>query len=572
MSPKLDLDDEKIREEYKTIPSIRLLAKKHNCHASTIRQHLKKIGVKLNFKKGTTINYKPNKGSFKKGNIPWGKGIKMNKEFREKCRKRMLKEFDNGRLSPSIDPIVAKKISEGKKGNKNPMWKGGITKENLRLRALLINNSWRKDILKRDNYICQDCNNSNYKLKAHHIKKVEKYPEIASDINNGITLCENCHYKSYGKEEELEEYYKNILSGFKIITITSTRPCLLRQSLIIKKLDKYFGKNHIHIYTGQNYDKNLYDIFLKDLGLRKPDYEFNLEKHLSNTRFISDCMINIEKVLKDFHPNHTLINILGDVNGAFASAYIAKRIGFKIIHNESGNRAGRDILEEINRKNIDTMSNKLLCYTQRSRENLLREGYHPKDIIVCGNPLIEVLQKQISMLGHPIRNDKYVLVTIHRNETINNFQRLDNITKALKELAKDYKIVISNHPSLAEQIKRYKNVRKMFEHPNIELHNPFNYSDFINLMKYSVVVLSDSGGECEEAAILDIPCLVLRTETERNELFEQSQMILCGTDTKNILSAFEIAKDMECFGIPEEYKKPTSSIVTKLLMRWREND
>ena len=352
----------------------------------------------------------------------------------------------------------------------------------------------------------------------------------------------------------------------KVITITHTRPDLLRQSLIIKKLDKYIDNNHIFIYSGQNFDKNLYDIFLDDLDLRKPDYEFNLKKKLSNYEFIGQCMLDIEKVLKKFNPKNTLINILGDVNGAFASIFVAKRMGFKVIHNESGNRSGADILEEINRKAIDSMSYKLLCYTQRSREHLLREGYYPNNIVVSGNPLGEVLDNYFDKKKKPTRIDDYILLTLHRNETINDSGRLETITRALRILAKKYKIVLSLHPSLENKINKYTPIKIMFEHENIELHKPFNYTNFLNLMKYSVAILSDSGGEVEEAALMGVSCLVLRTETERTELFEHSQMILCGVKTENILRGFKVVKDLPLIGIPEEYKKPTSSIVVKYLL------
>ena len=352
----------------------------------------------------------------------------------------------------------------------------------------------------------------------------------------------------------------------KIITITHTRPDLLRQSLIIKKLDKYLKKNHIFVYSGQNFDKNLYNIFLNDLNLRNPNYEFNLNAKLSGYKFIGQCMNNIEKLLSNYNPKNDLINVLGDVNGAFASIYVAKRMGFKIIHNESGNRSGVDILEEINRKAIDTMASKLLCYTQRSREHLLREGYYPNDIIVSGNPLGEIVVKYSNKYKQSLRTDKYILLTLHRNETINNFKRLKNITSALKTLAKKYKIILSLHPSLKDIMTKNKSINTMFKHKNIELCKPFNYTTFLNLMKHSVAILSDSGGEVEEAALMGVPCLVLRNETERTELLEHSQMILCGVDNKKIIRAFDVVTDLPRIGIPEEYTKMTSDIVVKYLL------
>ncbi len=556
----------KIAKEYNKVPSIRMLVKKYNMGNRTIRKYIIAGGEVINFKKGSSINYKSNSGSFKKGQTSWNRGKKMSNKFRKTRRRIMNKEIKKESYIPlSLRPGVADKISKSKIGKLNAAWKGGITEENKRFRSRLVKASWSKKILKRDNYTCKDCNKKKRKLHAHHIRTVEKYPELANVINNGITLCIKCHTRTYKNEQKFEKYFQNIVEGVKILTILSTRPEIIRQCLIIKKLDKYLGKNHILVFTGQNYDKNLYNIFLKDLNLRKPDYIFNIKKRLTNHQFIGQCMLNVESLLKDFHPKYTIVNILGDVNGAFASAYIAKRLGFKIIHNESGNRANADILEEINRKAIDTMSNKLLCYSQRSRENLLKEGRSPSEIIVSGNPLGELVKEYYPSI-YPIREDKYILMTLHRNETINNIEKLKTITKALKIMAKNYNIVLSVHPSLKTKIKEDKKIEEMFTHKNIELCKPFNYTSFLNLMKYSVAILSDSGGECEEAALLGVPCLVLRHETERTELLEYSQMILCGTKTENILKSFEVVKDLPLLGIPEEYLKPTSSIVVKIIL------
>lgn len=559
---------QKIVEEYNKTPSLRILTKKYKKAPLTIKKHLLKAGGKLNFEKGSLRNYKRNSGTFEKGMVPWNKNKKMSKEFckmRRKIMKQKMKQEDY--VPISLLPGVAEKISKSKMGKNNPNWKNGITPVNQRKRGLLIKDKWRDEVLKRDNYTCQICH-SHLNLKAHHIKPVVKYPSLANDINNGITLCEFCHYLTYKHEKEYETYLQNILKGFIVITITSTRPCLIRQSLILNKLDLYLGKNHIHVYTGQNFDEHLYKNIIQDLKLRTPDYEFNLKEKLSDYQFMGNCMVNIENLLKKFNPQNTIINVLGDVNGAFASAYIAKRMGFKIVHNESGNRANVNILEEINRKALDSLSDKLLCYTQRSRENLLREGYKIKDIIVCGNPLTEVLTYYFKNFKKAIRKDNYILVTLHRHETINNFERLKNITRALNTLSKiyNYKIVLSVHPSLQNKIKSNILIKRLFD--NIELHSPFTYTNFLNLMKHSKALISDSGGECEEACILKVPCLVIRNETERNELLEHSQMILCGINEMNIVRSFKIVIDLPIVGIPEEYTKPTSSIVTKLLLSY----
>ncbi len=555
----------KLIEEYEKTPSLRILAKKYRSTPRTIKKYILFAGGTLNFKKGSLENYKPNKGSFRRGLVPWNKNKKMNESFCKRQKEIMNKKVREGWKPPSTNPKVAKKISQGRMGLNNPNWKGGITKENQRKRSILIKDGWSREVLKRDKYQCQLCGTTTINLDAHHIKQVNTHILLANDISNGVALCKPCHYKTYKNEKKFEEYFKNTLEGFKIITITSNRPDLLRQSLIIEKLDTFFGKNHIYIYTGQNYDSTLYNIFLKDLKLRKPDYEFNLKEKLTGYRFFGQCATNIENILNNFNKNQTLINILGDVNGSLASAYVSARMGFKVIHNESGNRSGRNILEEINRKAIDTMSYKLLCYTQRSRENLLKEGYDTNKIIVCGNPLIEVLEKHFDKNELPIIKGKYILVTLHRNESINDFTTLRKISEALKILSLQYKIVFVLHPSLKDKIDKNKDIENLFMFKNIELHNAVNYTTFLNFINNASIFLSDSGGECEEATLLKIPCLVLRNETERTELLEFSQMILCGVETDSIVRNAKIVKELPLSGVPEEYKKPTSSIVVKIL-------
>ncbi|KKN82794.1 hypothetical protein LCGC14_0306180 [marine sediment metagenome] len=351
----------------------------------------------------------------------------------------------------------------------------------------------------------------------------------------------------------------------KVISILSSRPELIRQSLILKKLDSLIGTEHTIIYTGQNYDKNLYSIVLKDLCLRTPDYIFNIVEKLNNYDFIGSCMNNIEIILTKYNTSNTVINLLGDVNGAFASAFVAKRMGFRIYHNESGNRAGKDILEEINRKCVDSMAYKLLCYSQRSRENLLFEGYNPRDIIVTGNPLGEVVKTYFDISVPREIKQPYILMTLHRHETINSYSKLQSVTNALKVLSKKYTIILSTHPSLAAKLNN-KNIESLFEDKGILLCEPLKYSKFLSLMYYSDLIISDSGGECEEAAMLNTKCVVIRDETERTELLEVSQMVLCGTGTKDILRGVDTVLKLELEGIPTEYLKPTSSIVTKLLL------
>lgn len=173
----------------------------------------------------------------------------------------------------------------------------------------------------------------------------------------------------------------------KIMTILGTRPEIIRLSRIIPLLDRLC--EHILVHTGQNYEKNLKDIFFEDLELRQPDYYLNCRGETSAEQ-IGQILVECEKVFKKEKPDRILI--LGDTNSALSSI-IAKRMGIPVFHMEAGNRCFDDrVPEEVNRRIVDHCSDILMPYTERSRANLLREGIEGKRIYVTGNPILEVLE------------------------------------------------------------------------------------------------------------------------------------------------------------------------------------
>ena len=281
----------------------------------------------------------------------------------------------------------------------------------------------------------------------------------------------------------------------KILTIVWTRPELIRLSQIIKTLDKY--TNHIFVHTGQNFTPELHDQFFDDLDLRLPDYQFN-KYWKTGFEYIWNMFIEIDEVITKEQPEAILV--LWDTNSCL-SAYVAKRKKIPVFHMEAGNRCyDENVPEETNRKVIDSVSEFLLPYTQRSREILLTEWYHPSKIIVTGNPITEVLSKY-AIWEREIKED-YILVTLHRDENITDENNLEWITDALNNISKNTKILLSVHPKLKEMIEKF-NIK--FE-KNVILNKPFWFKKFLNLEKYAKCVLSDSWTVPEECNILKTPC------------------------------------------------------------------
>jgi len=170
------------------------------------------------------------------------------------------------------------------------------------------------------------------------------------------------------------------------MTVLGTRPEIIRLSRVIELLDE--NSDHTLVHTGQNFDERLSDIFFRDLGVRKPDH-FLAVKAESFGGQVGQILAAIEPLLKKHSPDRLLV--LGDTNSGL-TAIIARRLGIPVYHMEAGNRCyDFRVPEEGNRRIIDHMSTVLMPYTNRSRENLIREGFASDTIYVTGNPIKQVL-------------------------------------------------------------------------------------------------------------------------------------------------------------------------------------
>lgn len=358
----------------------------------------------------------------------------------------------------------------------------------------------------------------------------------------------------------------------KIMTILGTRPEIIRLSTIIPQLDGL--SEHILVHTGQNFDKNLNDIFFSQLGLREPDYFFN-----SRTDYVMEQIGKIifesEKIILKERPDKLLV--LGDTNSGL-SAIVAKRMGIPVFHMEAGNRCYDDrVPEETNRRIIDHSSDVLMPYTERSRENLLREGISNNRIYVTGNPIKEVLDNYsgkidssgiLKKLG--LKEKQFFLLTLHRAENVDVPERLESFISALEAIAKEYKmpIICSLHPrTRAQLIKQHKE----FDKDQIIALDPLGLFDFVRLEKKAFCVLTDSGTVQEECCIFRIPNVTLRDVTERPETLEAGSNILSGCDKESILRCVKIAVSMKSnYNIPAEYLTDNvSNSVVKILFSHR---
>lgn len=353
------------------------------------------------------------------------------------------------------------------------------------------------------------------------------------------------------------------------MTIFGTRPEIIRLSLVMKVLDQH--SEHVTVHTGQNYHESLSDIFIRDLDVRTPDVHLGIRSS-SFADQIGQIVSKCDEAIAEHKPDRILI--LGDTNSAL-SAITAARRQIPVFHMEAGNRCyDNRVPEEVNRRIIDHSSTILLPYTERSKENLVREGIERDRIYVTGNPIKEVLDffspkieeseilKQLN-----VKPFEYFLVTLHRAENVDIPERLVNIFKAFSDISEKFGkgILVSVHPRTAEKINQFGIAPASAK---VRLLDAFGFFDFVKLEKNSLAVMTDSGTVQEECAIFGIPNVTLRDVTERPETIECGSNILSGSEPDSIIRAVELAIAQPASWIaPKDYlTENVSQIVSKILL------
>lgn len=341
----------------------------------------------------------------------------------------------------------------------------------------------------------------------------------------------------------------------KIATVLGTRPEIIRLSCLIPKIDRY--ADHRLVNTGQNFDSRLSDVFFSELGVRAPDISLGVRADTAAEQ-ISQIITRCDRFFSDEKPDRLVI--LGDTNSALCSI-AAKRRGIPVIHLEAGNRCYDDrVPEEVNRRLVDHSSDLLLPYTERSRENLLREGIASDRIFVVGNPISEVLnhyfadiEKSRILTDLSLRKGGYFLVTLHRAENVDDLSRLAVFLRSLDGLIDRYKmpVVVSLHPRTKVRIEQFD----LYSYAErLRLLEPLGFFDYVQLERNARCVLSDSGTVQEECAILRVPNVTLREVTERPETIECGSNILSGCDHDSIRRAVDFAVSAEPrWSAPTEY-------------------
>lgn len=324
----------------------------------------------------------------------------------------------------------------------------------------------------------------------------------------------------------------------KVLTIVGARPQFVKAATVSREFAKHTDVNEVIVHTGQHFDKNMSDVFFKEMKIPKPDYHFAING-LGHGAMTGQMLEKIEEVIIKEKPGWVLV--YGDTNSTLAGALAASKLHIKVAHVEAGLRSYNMAMpEEQNRVLTDRISTCLFCPTKQAEDNLKREGFDALSsgisIINCGDVMYDaaMFYSKLSSRKNQLKlpDKKYCLVTCHRAENTDDPDRMCSIVNSLNEISRKMHIVFPIHPRTRKIIQKY-NLTLEFE--AIE---PVGYFSMIELIRGSQFVLTDSGGLQKEAYFFEKPCITMREETEWVELVENKVNLLVGADRIKTIEAF----------------------------------
>jgi len=356
----------------------------------------------------------------------------------------------------------------------------------------------------------------------------------------------------------------------KLFILIGTRPNFIK----VTRFKELAARKNIEvkiIHTGQHFDDNMATIFFDQFNLQ-PDY-FLKVGGLSPIEQLAQIMLKLEKLFSEIgKPSYLMVP--GDVNSTLAGAIAANKMGITLIHLESGLRSfDKKMPEEHNRIVADNLSDICLVTEPSGIANLANEKI-AAEVHYVGNTMIDTLvhfESEIegsSVLSNiNLNKNDYILCTFHRPsnvDSINDLKRLVELLVALSELKS---VVIPIHPRTKKMLVEFDLMKKLDSNKNIKISGPIGYFEFQHLIKYSLAVITDSGGIQEETTYRQVPCLTVRENTERPITIEIGTNTLVPFETSAILSYVNniITKTYKHGNIPEFWDGKTTERILDLL-------
>ncbi len=314
-----------------------------------------------------------------------------------------------------------------------------------------------------------------------------------------------------------------------IAIIAGARPNFMKVAPLVRELKKQ-KMRHFLVNTGQHFSKNMATGFLKEFKL-KPDYTLKPTR-TSVARQMRDIKKGLEKIFKKEEPG--MVIVVGDVNSTLWAAQAAKKIHIPLGHIEAGLRSFNPKMpEEHNRVQTDRLSDLLFATQEEGIKNLKAEGI-TSGVHFVGNIIIDTL-KLFARTAKKV-SGTYYFCTLHRAENVDDRKVFSAIVAALEAIAEDSVIYLPLHPRTKKMAQKFGLAKRL--KAACHLLPPLAYARSVSYLTHARLVLTDSGGVQEEASYLGVPCITLRTETERPITVAAGTNVIGGVTKKSILKAY----------------------------------
>ncbi len=329
----------------------------------------------------------------------------------------------------------------------------------------------------------------------------------------------------------------------KIVVVLGTRPEIIKTSALLRLLKVRKAPFRL-IHTGQHYSYAMDRLFFRQLNLPSPQYQLDQKSRSGESRekYVARMGRAIQTILAREAPCAVLVQ--GDTNSVLAGARASRAVtGAALGHIEAGLRSyDRAMPEELNRIETDGISDWLFAPTEGAKKILFGEGTAPSKIFVTGNTIVDavlealpIARKKIKLSRWAVSGRRYFLMTLHRQENVDSKARLASILKGVDLAARHAKmpVIFPVHPRTAARLKTFG----LTLPASVRGVEPVGFLEFLRLEASAALVLTDSGGVQEEACILKVPCVTLRTTTERPETVSAGGNVIAGWRSAAILAA-----------------------------------